>query len=258
MADIKSHVDSAQEYVRQFVEDNKHHTIFTPSVDLKLDQVPSEVWDTLAVFGILFGVALAFAGGKMLKLAIVTFGFMVGGFFAALLLTLVEDVNPNVWIGVVTGSSIVMAILVDRIVILGKFAIVVALGVAIAGIFNQYALGPLEEKLTPPALIATLVVCIGLSALLIWKAFDFGFSLAMCVVGGFIVLASAARLSRESLSFDGIYAHPSSLFECEDMKCWGPLLAGCSVTGLGLAYQLVFAVNKISKKEELEQPLIAT
>lgn len=233
--------------------------VFTPDVDKVLQNVPEQVWDFVALFGLFLGFALSLGGPRVAKLVMFLLSCLVGGLTAAYVLHLVNEdhVDPNLWLGIVSASALIVAFLVDRVVSVGKFIVFVSLGVMIAGVINQYGMAYLDNEADPWITRSVLVFCVIGSALLVWRTFEFAFDLTMSVVGGFVVLLSVARLTRSPLSLSGMWTNPELLIHCEDMKCWTPLIAGSLVCMIGLLEKLGIIGRESRHYRQEEQPLLS-
>ena len=206
-------------------------------VSPRFDDVPSAVWDLLAVIGTILGTIFAFRGSELLRLAFFLFGMFVGGVLCELVLNQIDSIDPKVWLISELSAAFLVGILVDQVFTLAKFALVLGLGVIFAGIFNQYGLAFMDS--IPPTLFY-IVICMALllSALLAYFVFEFTVKLSTSFSGGVLVLLCLSRLMRSDLSITEMWVDPKVLLKCNNEACWFPFTFGTVIFLSGLAFQL--------------------
>ena len=216
----------------------KNFTVINPEVDAVLKQGPDWLYDVFASLAIATGAIFAFFGLKTVRVQSTFYGAFISGALASFLLYLIPgQVTAAVWLGVVIPVAVIGGYLIGRIIVLRKVTLFIALGAAIAGVFNQYALS--YFSIVPEWLIWSIMgVSLFVSAIFIWKYFHISAILATAFLGGFIVLLGTARLMRGEISLIGMWVDPEFMVGCVTLACWIPFIVGAGTFLLGSLFQL--------------------
>ena len=216
----------------------KNFSVINPEVDAVLKQGPDWVYDLLAALAIALGAIFAFFGLKTVRVQSTFYGAFISGAGASFILFLVPgQESAAVWLGVVLPVAVIGGYLIGRIVVLRKVTLFIALGTAVAGVFNQYALS--YFSIVPEWLIwSIMAVALVISAILIWRYFHLSAILATAFLGGFIVLLATARLMRGEISLIGMWIDPEFMVGCLTLSCWIPFLVGTGTFIVGSLFQI--------------------
>jgi len=239
--------------------DDAQVVIFTRDVDELLQEIPVQVWDTVACAGIFIGIGLSLGGRRSANAILFMLSCLLGGLFGAYIMAVTnQHIEPRLWLSLVTVSALLSAFLVNRFVGLVELIVFLGLGVMLAGIVNQYLMAYLRPEDDPWIARSALVFCILASAILAWRAFEFALSLTMCIGGGFLVFLSVSWLTRSAISPAGMWANPELLVQCEELKCWTPLIAGTTVAWAGFAEKIgiIPCSGRSRSDRDEERPLL--
>jgi hypothetical protein len=244
---------TCQQIVAQ--KEAKNFSVINPEVDALLRQGPDWLYDTLAALLIAMGAIFAFFGLKTVRLQSSFYGACICGGLASFLLYLIPGQETGqVWLGVVIPVGAIGGYLIGRVITLRKITLFVALGVAIAGVFNQYALS--YFTVVPDWLIYTvMVISLIISAVFIAKYFHISAILATAFLGGFLVLLGTARLMRSQISLVGMWVDPDYMRGCVNLECWMPFLVGAATFALGSIFQLCMRRRDKKNKKISGEPI---